>query len=86
MANTPSLTVIVRNRENILFNGQAQAISSVNEKGPFDVLAQHENFITLIKKKIVVHISSKENREFQIENGIAKVLNDKIFVYINFKV
>lgn len=85
MTNSSMLTVVVRNKENILFNGHAQAISSFNDKGPFDILSQHENFIALVKNKIVVHINSKEEKEFQIQNGIIRAYNDKIFVYANFE-
>jgi F0F1-type ATP synthase epsilon subunit len=85
MINVPSLTIVVRNKEKILFDGQAQAFSSVNDRGPFDILVQHENFITLIKNEIVIHITPKEKKEIQIENGIARAYNDKISVYVNFK-
>ena len=85
MTNVSSLTVVVRNKEKILFNGQAQTLSSVNDKGPFDILVQHENFITLIKKNIVIHITPKEKKEIQIENGLARIYDNKVFVYVNFK-
>jgi len=85
MINVPSLAVVVRNKEKILFDGQAQALSSVNDKGPFDILVQHENFIALIKNNVVIHITPKEKKEIQIENGIVRAYNDKIFVYVNFK-
>lgn len=85
MVNSPALNVVVRNKEKILFNGQAQAVSSVNDKGPFDILNQHENFIALVKNKIVVHVNSTEKKEFQIQNGIIRACNDKISVYANFE-
>ena len=84
MANSPGILVVIRSKEKVLFSGQAQAVSSINDKGPFDVLTQHENFISLIKDKIVVHITPTEQREIKIENGIARVYNDKVFIYVNF--
>lgn len=84
MANSPDIIVMIRSKEKVLFSGRAQAVSSVNDKGPFDILAQHENFISLIKDKIIVHITPKEKQEIKIENGIARVYNDKIFIYVNF--
>jgi F0F1-type ATP synthase epsilon subunit len=80
------LFVIVRNKENVLFSDKAIAVTSVNDKGVFDVLGQHENFISLIKDKVVVHVNSKDKKEFKIENGIIRVFNDKIFAYVNFEI
>ena len=85
MANTPNITVIVRNREKILYNGQPFAVTSINEKGIFDILPQHENFISTIKDKIVIHQTPKENQEIQIQNGIVRVYKDKVYIYINFE-
>lgn len=85
MLNPPNLTVVIRNRDKVLFNGQAQAISSVNDRGVFDILAQHENFISLIKDKVVIHPTLKENKEIKIENGILRAYKDKIYIYVNFK-
>jgi len=85
MRETSILTVIIRNKDQVLYSGQAFAITAVNDKGPFDVLAEHESFISLIKDKIVIHITPKEKREIQIENGIIKVYKDKVYIYVNFK-
>ena len=82
---SPSLTVVVRNKEKVLYSGQAAAITSINDKGIFDVLPQHENFISLIKEKVIIHPTLKENEEIQIENGIARVYKDNVYIYVNFK-
>lgn len=86
MLNTASnLTVVVRNKDKVLYNGQAAAITSINDKGIFDVLPQHASFITLIKEKVIIHPTLKENKEIQIENGILRVYKDKVYIYVNFK-
>jgi F0F1-type ATP synthase epsilon subunit len=85
MVNPSSLTVVIKNKERILFSGQAQAITSVNDKGPFDILCQHENFISLIKEKIIIHITLQEKKEIQIESGIVRAYNDKVFAYVSLK-
>ena len=85
MPNIPSLTVIVRNREKVLYSGQAAAITSINDKGVFDVLPQHENFITLIKEKVIIHKTQKDEEEIQIENGIVRVYKNNVYIYVNFK-
>ena len=85
MLNPANLTVVVRNKEKVLYSGQAQAVTSINDKGVFDVLPRHENFITLIKEKVIVHPTLKENKEIQIENGIVRVYKDNVYIYVNFK-
>jgi len=85
MRETSILTVIIRNKDQVLYSGQAFAITAVNDKGTFDVLAEHESFISLIKEKIIIRITPKEKREIQIENGIVKVYKDKVYIYVNFK-
>lgn len=85
MPNIPSLTVVVRNKDKVLYSGNAYALSSVNDRGIFDILPQHESFISLIKEKVVIHPTIKENNEIQIENGIVRIHKDKVYVYVNFK-
>lgn len=79
------LNVIIRNKDKILYNGQAQAVTAINDRGPFDILAQHENFISLIKDKVIIHTGAKEKQEIQIENGILRVYKDKVYIYLNPK-
>jgi F0F1-type ATP synthase epsilon subunit len=79
------LTVIVRNKDKVLYSGQAYAVTAVNDKGVFDVLAEHESFISTIKDKIIVHTTPKENKEIQIKNGIVRVYKDIVYIYVNFK-
>jgi F0F1-type ATP synthase epsilon subunit len=85
MNYSSTLTVVVRNKDNILFNGKAYAVTAVNEKGPFDVLEEHENFISLIRDKVIVHKTPNEQAEFQIGNGIVRVYKDKVYIYVNFR-
>ena len=84
-ANVPNLTVIIRNKDKILFNGQAYAVTGVNDRGIFDILPQHESFISLIKDKVTVRKNTREKQEIQIENGILRVYKDKVYIYVNFK-
>lgn len=79
------LTVIVRNKDKVLYNGQAFAVTAINDKGLFDVLAEHESFISLIKDKITIHATPTQKQEIQIENGIVRVYKDKVYIYVNFK-
>lgn len=78
------LTVVVRNKDKVLYSGQAFAVTAVNEQGVFDILAEHESFISLIKNKITIHTTPIEKMEIQVENGILRVYKDKVYIYVNF--
>ncbi|MDP3778511.1 MAG: hypothetical protein Q8R30_00500 [bacterium] len=77
-----TLTAEVRDRNNLLFQGHVEAVSSYNDKGLFDVLPQHANFISLIKKLIIIHISKTEEKKFEIESGMLKVRDNNIEIYL----
>lgn len=83
MANL-SLNVIIRNKDKALYNGEAYAVTSVNDKGVFDILPQHENFISLIKERVIIRQTPKDNQEIQIDNGLLRVSSNKVYVYVNF--
>lgn len=86
MPTIPNLKVIARNRESVLFEGEALSITSNNDRGIFDILPEHENFITLIKEKVIIRTAQKETKEIQIDNGIARVFENKVNIYVNFKI
>lgn len=47
------------------FNGNVVSISSINSAGAFDILADHGNFITLVKEKpILVRTPDKQVKTF----------------------
>lgn len=79
----PLLDVIVRKRDKVVFQGQATAITSVNPKGPFDILAQHANFITVIKEYMIIHKVDKTDERFEIKNGVLHSADNKITVYLD---
>lgn len=74
-----SLTVTIRTREKILFQGKATGVTSMNERGLFDVLSGHENFISVIKEKVTLHDS---NKEFSFTTGILRVEENNVSVYV----
>ena len=77
-----SLSVLVRDRNGILYEGPAKALSSINEKGPFDVLSLHQNFISLIIKEIVIHDLDGQSREIPAPGGVLMVRENRVEVYI----
>lgn len=74
-----TLYISVRTPDKVLFDGYADALSSINEKGKFDILPFHANFICLIKEKIVIH-SKTEIKEIKVDNGVLKASRNKVYV------
>lgn len=77
-----NLLVDVRTPDKIIFQGEAQYVSSVNGKGPFDILGQHENFISLIKDTLVIFAIDGKRQQFPIDTGILKVYNNQVSIFI----
>ena len=76
------LEVYIGSPEKTLFEGLAKAISSYNDIGPFDVLGLHENFISTIRNSLRVTLQNGEKREYKIGNGIMRVNNNIVQVFL----
>ena len=81
MVALSKLTVKVRNPDTVFFEGEPEAVSSANEKGPFDILPMHENFISLIKDKIIIHISGKDQKELAVKTGVIRAKSNSIQIF-----
>jgi F0F1-type ATP synthase epsilon subunit len=73
----------VASREGIVFEGDVESITSFNEKGKFDVLGQHANFISLIKKNLIVRASGEQvDKELSFDNALMRVRENNVEVYL----
>jgi F0F1-type ATP synthase epsilon subunit len=77
-----SLSVIVKSRKEVLFEGSAYSITSYNERGFFDILPTHANFVTLIKDFVVIDKDLPSERDIKLDKGIMTVQMDKVQVYV----
>lgn len=82
MALQSTIQVKVLAATKTLYDGPAYAVSSVNELGKFDVLEDHIAFVTLVKEKVIVHTTSHDKQEFQINRGVLTVKNGVVKVYV----
>lgn len=76
------LDLVIRNKLGIIYNDKVEAVSSKNDKGIFDILPEHENFISVIKDNIVIHKKINQNQEMKIENGILRAYKNRVNIYI----
>lgn len=77
----PKIHVIIKNKSRVFFEGDVFALSSYNEAGLFDVLPYHENFISIIKDKIIIHDKNLQ-KEMKIETGLLKTNGNKVNIYL----
>ena len=78
------LTVSIKSPEAILFAGEADAVSSINERGRFDVLPLHANFICIVKDTIVIYNKSTA-KELKIDSGILRVTGNHVQVFLGIE-
>lgn len=64
------------------FRGEADAVSSQNKMGRFDILPEHTNFITLISDDLTIHTGDKKKIAYQFERGVLEVSENKVNVFL----
>lgn len=77
-----SLHLLIRSREKLLFNGPVLAVSSVNESGPFDILPEHINFISIIKDFITIRLPDGKIQRISINDAILKAINNDVKIFL----
>lgn len=82
------LDVEIRSKKGLIFIGKADAISSKNETGKFDILPLHANFITLVNEAVVIHKRAfggieMMRDEFPIRRGVIKVSANKVAIFLS---
>jgi len=80
--NKPTIFVVVRTKEGITFKDKVKAVTSYNEKGPFDVLPEHENFISLINQHLVIHTMDGKENEIKVDNAVIKVYKNEVHIFL----
>jgi F0F1-type ATP synthase epsilon subunit len=67
----------------VYFDGQANSISGDNETGPFDILPQHHNFMTLLGSCELIVRTKEDEKKFKITRGIMHVKADEVVVFLD---
>lgn len=64
------------------FHGTAYSVTTENSLGPFDILPQHANLISLIQKKIIVKTKDGKEVNYQFRNGVMEVNENAVKVFL----
>lgn len=76
------LDLIIRKRDGIVFKGYVRSISSINDKGPFDVLPRHTNFVAVIRDQMRLVVESGKANNIPISRGVIKVKENQVEIYL----
>ncbi len=79
------LSLKVVSRDGIVFEGIIENLTSVNDKGKFDVLSHHANFISLIQDYLIIRTGEEEDQEIKIDSGVMKVVDNDVEVFLGVK-
>jgi F0F1-type ATP synthase epsilon subunit len=79
-----TLTVMIMTPEKVLFTGEATSVSSINDTGPFDILAGHSNFISLIKDSLIVRLEKGEYKT-HLSHGVLRVFQGDVKVFLGLQ-
>ncbi len=68
----------------VYYDGVAESLSATNETGPFDILPQHKNFMSLLKQgQIIVRNKSQPDFSLVIDRGVLHVRSNKVTVFLD---
>ena len=73
---------MVRTKSRVLFDSMCFTVSGVNEKGPFDILPLHANFVTLVYSPITVDKGRQSEKQIDLKEALVDVVSNNVNVYI----
>lgn len=76
------LKVAVMSPDALVFEGEVFSVTSFNDKGTFDVLPQHKNFISLITTLVRIRFKDGTQKEIPIQRGVLRVYQNRADVYL----
>lgn len=85
MANEIVLKVKIWDTSDVIFEGEADRVSSFNEVGRFDVLKMHANFISLLHHKITLFRKGAKIKEMDIGQAVLKVKRDQVHIFLGIE-
>jgi F0F1-type ATP synthase epsilon subunit len=80
---TDKLMVKINSPEKVLWEGEAEWVSSVNSQGPFDILPFHTNFVTIIEDQKIRINTGKEITEYTFTHSVIYAHSNHVYIYTN---
>jgi F0F1-type ATP synthase epsilon subunit len=77
------LNVLIYTPFKTYFDGFADSVTAKNNKGVFDVLPQHHNFITLLDPGDITVINQNNTQKVKIDRGLMLVNSNVVTVFLD---
>lgn len=85
LGTEPKLQVKVVSPTMTHYDGTALSVSAVNQVGPFDILAGHANFFSLLSSGNITINTGVEQLQIPVNQGLIKVKNNIITLFIDIE-
>ena len=85
MATSKLIPLTIHDRTGVIFAADVRGISAYNARGLFDVLPVHANFISVLRKKLVLHKTDGSKEEIHLDSGVIRVLLNRAVVFVGIK-
>lgn len=80
-----SLQVLVVDQDKVIYEGKAESIIAPGENDvSIGILPFHTPFYTKLYKGELKIVKDKDEKVFQIESGIARVINNTVTILVGF--
>ena len=66
------------------FAGYARSFSSVDERGPYDILPGHENFVTVAQGNAVIFDEAGKRYDFVLGRAVVEVSENIVKVFVDY--
>ncbi|HXH27215.1 MAG TPA: hypothetical protein VNG90_04930 [Candidatus Acidoferrum sp.] len=83
--NPLKLHVKILSPTQTLYDSLAVSVSAINEVGPFDILADHANFFSMLTTGDVIVNNNIQNFTFHVTKGIIKVTNNTVICFVDIE-
>ena len=80
--NNNLFSLYIRARDGVVYQGKVKSVTSFNERGKFDILPEHANFISLIKDQIVIKDEHDDIKQIKIDVGLLRTRENKVEIYL----
>ncbi len=77
------MKLVVYSKDETVFDGYADTVTSFNTVGEFDILQEHANFISIIKQELILNKGKPTEKHLPLtDEAILKVSSNTVEVYV----
>ncbi len=77
------MRVLVHAPYKVYYDSLADSISAVNDTGPFDILPNHHNFMTLVNQCDVIVRNGNQEEKISVNRGVMHVKADEVKLFLD---